>query len=59
MLKQNVADRAPEITPVRGEGVGVVGFDISFLRFLYVFERMGGFFFVVERGKESRLDADV
>ena len=59
MLEQDVAHRAPEIPPVRGEGVLVVGFDISFLRGLDVFDGLGRSFVVVERGQEPRLHADV
>ncbi len=59
MLEQNVSYRAPEIPPVGGEGVLVVGFDISLFRGLDVFDGLGGLFVVIERGQEARFHADV
>ena len=59
MLEQNIANRAPEITPVGAEGVLVVGFDISLFRGLDVFDGLRGLFVVIERGQEPRLYADV
>ena len=59
MLEQNVAHRSPEIPPVGGEGVLVIGFDISLFRFLNFFDGLGSLFVVIERGQEARLHADV
>ena len=59
MLEQDVAYRSPEIPPVGGEGVLVIGFDISLFRFLDLLQGLGGLLVVIERREESRLDADV
>ena len=59
MPEQNVAHRSPEIPPVGGEGMLVIGFDISLFRFLNFFDGLGGLFVVVERGQEARFHADV
>ena len=59
MLEQDVAHRTPEIAPVRGEGMLVVGFDISFLGGLHVFQCLRRFLVIVEWGQESRFHADV
>ena len=59
MLEQDVAHRPPEIPPVRGEGVLVVGFDISSLRGLDVFDGLGRGLVIIERGQEPRLHTDV
>lgn len=56
MFEKYVAYGAPEISPVRCEGVLVVGFDISFLRGLDIFDSLGGFIFIVKRRQKSRLD---
>ena len=50
MLENDVAQGAPEIPPVGGEGAGMVCFDISFLRSLDVFQGDGGVLVVVEGG---------
>ena len=59
MLEQNVAYRTPEIPPVGGEGVLVIGFDISLFRGLDLLQGLGRFLVVVERGKESWFHTDV
>ena len=59
MLENDVAYRSPEVAPVGGEGVCLVGVYISFLRGLDVFKGDGGVFVVVEGGQEPRLDADM
>ena len=59
MLEQNVAYRTPEIAPIRGEGVLVVGFDISLFRGLDLLQGLRRFLVVIERGKESRFHAGV
>ena len=59
VFEQDVADGAPEVAPVGGEGSGVVGFDIAALRGLHVFERDRGVLVVVEGRQEAGLDADV
>ena len=59
MLEQYIPHGPPEIPPVRGEGVLVIGFDIPFLGGLDVFQGLRGSFVIVERGQKPRLDADV
>jgi len=59
MLENNILHRAPEVTPVGGEGVGMVGFDIPALGGLDVLERVWGLGLVVEGGQESGFDARV
>ena len=59
MLEQDVTHRAPEVAPVGRKRMGLVGFDITALGGLYVFECDGGMLVVVEGGQEAGLDADV
>ena len=58
-MKQYVAYRAPEVAPVGGKSVLVVGFDVSFLRRLDVLQGDGSVFVVIERRQHAGLDADV
>ena len=59
MLEQNIAHRAPKIPPIGGEGMLVIGFDISFLRGLDFLQGLGGIFVVVEWGEKPRFYTDV
>lgn len=59
MLEKDVAYRAPEVAPVGGEGMLVVGVDISFLRSLDVVQGDWGVFVVVKWRQEAWLHAGV
>ena len=59
MLEQNIPYRPPEIPPIGGKGSLVVGLDISLFRCLNVFQGLGRFLVVIERGEQPRFHADV
>ena len=55
MLEQDIAYRAPEISPISGEGVFMIGFNIPFFRGLNIFNGLGCFLVVIERRQQARL----
>lgn len=59
VLEKYVAYGAPEIAPVSGEGVLVVGVDISFLRGLDIVQGDGGVFVVIKGRQQTGLYACV
>ena len=59
MLEKDVSYRAPEIAPIGGETVFMVGIYISFLRCLDIVQCDGGVFVVVKGWEQAGLDTDV